>query len=584
MTNNNSQLIRIQYVADGELSEFFYTFRIFEAYNMEVYFDNILQSSGYEITNIGNKEGGSVIFNTPPPANIVITLARNLDADRQSEFQEGGELRARVLNKEFDYQVACLQQINSALDRIPSFPVYSKDINLEMPYPEAGKALKWNDNADGLTNSEMTIDAMQGVFEGYKNQAEASSVVAKEGSIIATNKAKEATDSANKASFEANRARDAANTVDYEQILRPRNTLISGSDNLLKIVNNTTLGFNVSADNPLIYSNDLGDELSLTSLGNIAFGDNPNYYVIENMTSNSLPEGYSCSSTQNSNNVWVAFDGNEKSRWTLNGANYGVYSANYNLPQKQKFKGFYFNTHYQIYDCYGVHGYKVSYYDDVSEAWVVLHDALDADFDGTVTILKECETRQFKLEFKNWELYGTTSGIFLFRPLPKEPGYTNEKINVYLDTVGQYATTEYAEGRLLIGRATFDNNSYLTAVESVARANEYLNNNFMNYAPGARAEVGRWGKASNESINLSIPTANVATNFVAPANGVYVIKIGTSAGVYEIYNNNNGVGSADYGSAANNQGFLSVRKGDVVSLKYTGSLEFAKFYYDEGEV
>ena len=51
---------RIQYRGNGEVTEFFYNFVIFAAGDMEVYLDDALQVSGYEVVGAGDKEGGKV--------------------------------------------------------------------------------------------------------------------------------------------------------------------------------------------------------------------------------------------------------------------------------------------------------------------------------------------------------------------------------------------------------------------------------------------------------------------------------------------------------------------------------------------
>lgn len=108
---------RIQYRGNGEVTEFFYNFVIFAAGDMEVYLDDALQVSGYEVVGAGDKEGGKVVFEKAPASGVLVTLSRKLEISRRSDFQEGGVLRSKILNYEFDYIVACLQQISAAIDR-----------------------------------------------------------------------------------------------------------------------------------------------------------------------------------------------------------------------------------------------------------------------------------------------------------------------------------------------------------------------------------------------------------------------------------------------------------------------------------
>ena len=65
---------RIQFVADGEQTKFDYHFVVFVPSDLEVYVDDDRLSSGYAVLGAGGTYGGTVIFDTPPPAGGVVTL------------------------------------------------------------------------------------------------------------------------------------------------------------------------------------------------------------------------------------------------------------------------------------------------------------------------------------------------------------------------------------------------------------------------------------------------------------------------------------------------------------------------------
>lgn len=108
---------RIQYTADGAQTVFPYPFPIFEAADLEVYLDAVAQSSGFTVSGVGISAGGSVLFASAPAAGALVTLRRNIAIARTSDFQEGGALRAKVLNDELDRLTASLQQVATALGR-----------------------------------------------------------------------------------------------------------------------------------------------------------------------------------------------------------------------------------------------------------------------------------------------------------------------------------------------------------------------------------------------------------------------------------------------------------------------------------
>ncbi len=156
---------RVQYIGDGAQKVFPYAFGIFDETNIKVYIDEQLQETGYTVTGVGNTTGGSVVFGTPPVADCRITIVRDLPIERVSDFQEGGELRAKVLNDELDYQTACMQQIAQDLNRSMVLPKYAKAVNMELPAPQAGKAILWNADGTALENSVIPINAMIGVLD-----------------------------------------------------------------------------------------------------------------------------------------------------------------------------------------------------------------------------------------------------------------------------------------------------------------------------------------------------------------------------------------------------------------------------------
>lgn len=102
---------RVQYVADGVLAAFTYPFPIFDAADLEIRIDGAVLTGGATISGAGASEGGTVVFDAPPPAGAKVTLRRRLAIARATDFQNNGVLRARALNDELDYQVAALQQV-----------------------------------------------------------------------------------------------------------------------------------------------------------------------------------------------------------------------------------------------------------------------------------------------------------------------------------------------------------------------------------------------------------------------------------------------------------------------------------------
>ena len=163
---------RVRYVADGTTDTFVYIFPIFETHNMNVYIDDELQQNGYSVSGVGDSNGGEIKFDIPPANGKIVTLLRNLEIKRTSDFQEGGAFRAKAINHELDYQIACIQQLYEQINRSVIFPPYSQiQQSITLPIPEAGKALIWNDDASALCNSFESINEIEKNLSTLKDDA-----------------------------------------------------------------------------------------------------------------------------------------------------------------------------------------------------------------------------------------------------------------------------------------------------------------------------------------------------------------------------------------------------------------------------
>ncbi|WP_291298981.1 glycosyl hydrolase family 28-related protein [Elioraea sp.] len=112
---------RIQYLASGTDGSFTFAFPVFRPSDVAVYLDSEEATEGFVVLGAGLSEGGTVVFDTPPPAGTVITLRRRLALGRVTDFQENGEFRAAVLNDELDAQAAGLQQVAEDVSRAIQF-------------------------------------------------------------------------------------------------------------------------------------------------------------------------------------------------------------------------------------------------------------------------------------------------------------------------------------------------------------------------------------------------------------------------------------------------------------------------------
>ena len=182
---------RIRYIANGVNTEFEFTFPIFKSSNMKVYIGDTLQTEGYSVNIYEDNAGGKVVFSTAPANNSIITLMRNLSIERTTDFQEGSALRANVLNQEFDYQLACIQEVADNINRTMVMPPYAvdTDVNFTLPPPAAGKAIVWASDGKNLENSTIAVNELESTLRGYKEVAEEKASIATSKADIATEQA-----------------------------------------------------------------------------------------------------------------------------------------------------------------------------------------------------------------------------------------------------------------------------------------------------------------------------------------------------------------------------------------------------------
>lgn len=127
---------RIQYTGDGAETAFTYPFPIFKEADIEVYEDDTLKTltTNYAVSGAGDSAGGTVTFGVAPAVGVVVTIRRQIAIQRISDFNEGGDLRAKTLNDELDYQTAAIQQVGDEAAR--GLKLDPTDVSLSATLPK----------------------------------------------------------------------------------------------------------------------------------------------------------------------------------------------------------------------------------------------------------------------------------------------------------------------------------------------------------------------------------------------------------------------------------------------------------------
>lgn len=164
---------RIQFNADGVQKEFQFFFKIYEPENVKVYIEDAEQTSGYSLSTKEDEQGGVITFDTAPESGKLVTIYRELELKRTTNFKEGGPFRSSNVNSEFDYQLSCLEQLEDSIGRTVTFPQYAPtNLNINLPMPDAGKSIIWSEDEGRLMNSDYQFDKVVALSSQYCDQTQ----------------------------------------------------------------------------------------------------------------------------------------------------------------------------------------------------------------------------------------------------------------------------------------------------------------------------------------------------------------------------------------------------------------------------
>lgn len=105
----SSQTPIVGYVANGVSKTFAFPFVILAAEDLKVSVAGSLVTTGFSIAGVGDRSGGAVTFSAAPAASAAIIIYREVSLERTTDYQENGDLLARVLDDDFDRVWMALQ-------------------------------------------------------------------------------------------------------------------------------------------------------------------------------------------------------------------------------------------------------------------------------------------------------------------------------------------------------------------------------------------------------------------------------------------------------------------------------------------
>jgi hypothetical protein len=160
----NDETPRRQYTATSGQTVFDFPIPFFEEGDLTVYLtpvgntaddtaDLLTITTDYTVNGENTQDGGEIVLTTGATTGDIITIIREVDIARTTDYQAAGDLLAETLNREQDINIMIAQQLRADHAGIVSRAVSSSSTaDLTLPEPDGNYILGWNAAADGLQN------------------------------------------------------------------------------------------------------------------------------------------------------------------------------------------------------------------------------------------------------------------------------------------------------------------------------------------------------------------------------------------------------------------------------------------------
>ncbi len=152
---------RVQYTASAGQTVFAYPFEIFEDADLKVYLtpngqtaddtaDILTLTTDYTVSGAGNQNGGNVTLVTAASSGDIVTIVRDVQVKRTTDYQDLGDLLADTLDGDADKVIAILQQIVTKLGRSIQLADSDPASGLVLPVSRANQFLGFDANGNPI--------------------------------------------------------------------------------------------------------------------------------------------------------------------------------------------------------------------------------------------------------------------------------------------------------------------------------------------------------------------------------------------------------------------------------------------------
>lgn len=123
--------VRFPYSGNGVTTSFPFTCKIFNANELQVYLNGILQATGYTVTILAGG-GGNVVFTTAPAAAVPILILRHTPRTQATDWVENDPDPASAKENAFDKQMNIVQEMDDTFFHTLRAPLID-DVIVELP-------------------------------------------------------------------------------------------------------------------------------------------------------------------------------------------------------------------------------------------------------------------------------------------------------------------------------------------------------------------------------------------------------------------------------------------------------------------
>ncbi len=129
--------------ANGVTTTFSFGFLVLEAEHLVVELDGVAlpYPGGYTVTGVGDNAGGDALLAVAPTTGVQVVCRRVTTVERETDYQNLGDLLADTLNADQDTPILILQEVKDEQSRAIRIP-FPENANTLLPPMQAGKYLR----------------------------------------------------------------------------------------------------------------------------------------------------------------------------------------------------------------------------------------------------------------------------------------------------------------------------------------------------------------------------------------------------------------------------------------------------------